>query len=937
MKRLTIGILAHVDAGKTTLSEALLCETGVLRQAGRVDAGNTFLDTDEQERQRGITIFSKQAVFRTEDTEFTLLDTPGHVDFSAETERTLQVLDAAVLVVSAPDGVQSHTVTLWRLLQTYRIPVFLFINKMDQIDVLQKPAVRARVLNQLNAMFRGGFFDFGKSLDTPEIQEELSLLDEALMERYLEDGTPVGEEDLRRLIGARKLFPCWFGYARELNGRTEGVRALLSGLARFAPVPDYPEDFGARIFKITRDEQGARLTWMKITGGTLRAKMVIPELGEKADQLRHYNGKKFTPLQEAPAGTVVAVTGLTKTRAGEGLGTEQASRMPLLSPVLRYRILLPDGVDAAAMLPKLRSLEEEEPELHILWDEESKEIRVQLMGEVQTEILKNLVAKRFDVEIGFDRGSISYRETITDTVEGVGHFEPLRHYAEVHLILSPGEPGSGLVFESKVSSDRLATNWQRLILTHLEEKEHLGVLTGAPVTDMKITVADGKAHLKHTEGGDFRQATYRAVRNGLMYASSILLEPWYEFTLEVPQSCTGRALTDLDRMSAEFTLDAGPAAEGEAVIRGKVPVSEAVNYMEEVRAYTKGTGRLSLRFSGYFPCHDQERVIEESGYDPELDLRNSPDSVFCSHGAGQTIPWYDVRQYMHLPAVLSFGADSDGGADTDGEAAAERARRAGSGKDEIFLSTEEIDAIISRTFFANRRKEDRRRLWGRRRAAKEKVDWSGAASGAGGGSGAGAASGAGEGAGARSGGKKNAGEKKPRREFLLVDGYNMIFAWEELNALAKLNIDSARLELQDILSNYQGFRGCEVIVVYDAYRVAGHQTEILNWQNIHIVFTKEAQTADSYIEQFSMEHAKADRVIVATSDGLEQIIVQTSGSELLSARELRDEVIRTARQADGPQSAEPAPRNRPMEAQLKEIREQLKADVASPEEKQDNA
>ena len=611
MKRLTIGILAHVDAGKTTLSEALLCETGVLRQAGRVDAGNTFLDTDEQERQRGITIFSKQAVFRTEDTEFTLLDTPGHVDFSAETERTLQVLDAAVLVVSAPDGVQSHTVTLWRLLQTYRIPVFLFINKMDQIDVLQKPAVRARVLNQLNAMFRGGFFDFGKSLDTPEIQEEFSLLDEALMERYLEDGTPVGEEDLRRLIGARKLFPCWFGYARGLNGRTEGVRALLSGLARFAPVPDYPEDFGARIFKITRDEQGARLTWMKITGGTLRAKMVIPELGEKADQLRHYNGKKFTPLQEAPAGTVVAVTGLTKTRAGEGLGTEQASRMPLLSPVLRYRILLPDGVDAAAMLPKLRSLEEEEPELHILWDEESKEIRMQLMGEVQTEILKNLVAKRFDVEIGFDRGSISYRETITDTVEGVGHFEPLRHYAEVHLILSPGEPGSGLVFESKVSSDRLATNWQRLILTHLEEKEHLGVLTGAPVTDMKITVADGKAHLKHTEGGDFRQATYRAVRNGLMYASSILLEPWYEFTLEVPQSCTGRALTDLDRMSAEFTLDTGPAAEGEAVIRGKVPVSEAVNYMEEVRAYTKGTGRLSLRFSGYFPGAARHKIYQK--------------------------------------------------------------------------------------------------------------------------------------------------------------------------------------------------------------------------------------------------------------------------------------------------------------------------------------
>ena len=926
MKKLTIGILAHVDAGKTTLSEALLCETGVLRQAGRVDAGNTFLDTDEQERQRGITIFSKQAVFRTEDTEFTLLDTPGHVDFSAETERTLQVLDAAILVISAPDGVQSHTVTLWRLLQTYRIPVFIFVNKMDQIDVLQRPAVRARVLGQLNAMFRGGFFDFGKSLDTPEIQEDLSLLDETLMERYLEDGTPVGEDDLRRLVGARKLFPCWFGFARELNGVTEGVKALLSGLSRYAPVPDCPEEFGARIFKITRDEQGSRLTWMKITGGTLRAKMVIPELAEKADQLRLYNGKKFTPLQEAPAGTVVAVTGLTKTRAGEGLGTEQASRMPLLSPVLRYRILLPEDVDAAAMLPKLRSLEEEEPELHILWDEESKEIRVQLMGEVQTEILKNLVAKRFNVEIGFDRGSISYRETITDTVEGVGHFEPLRHYAEVHLILSPGEPGSGLVFESSVSSDRLATNWQRLILTHLEEKEHLGVLTGAPITDMKITVADGKAHLKHTEGGDFRQATYRAVRNGLMYAQSILLEPWYEFTLEVPASCTGRALTDLDRMAAEFTLDAGGGPEGEAVISGKVPVSEAFNYMEEVRAYTKGTGRLSLRFAGYFPCHDQDRVIEESGYDPELDLRNSPDSVFCSHGVGQTIPWYDVRQYMHLPAVLSYGADDAAGPESGAEAAAARARRGGG--EEIFLSTEEIDAIISRTFFANRRKEDRRRLWGRRRTTKEKVDYSGVSSGAGGSGGAGATAGTG---GPRSGGKKDSGEKKPRREFLLADGYNIIFAWEELNALAKLNIDSARLELQDILSNYQGYRGCEVIIVFDAYRVAGHQTEVLDWQNIHIVFTKEAQTADSYIEQFSMEHAKTDRVVVATSDGLEQIIVQTSGSELLSARELRDEVIRAARQVQDPQLTEPAPRNRPMEDQLKEIRGQLKAS-AHPED-----
>ena len=922
-RRVTIGILAHVDAGKTTLSEALLHLTGAIRSAGRVDHGDAFLDTDVQERKRGITIFSKQAVFSFGDTVFTLLDTPGHVDFSAETERTLQVLDAAVLVISAPEGVQSHTRTLFSLLRRYRVPTFVFVNKMDQPG-----AKKDRVLSQLNLVFKGGFFDFsegGGLLDDPEQQEALAVLDEALLQAYLEDERPVDQSDLCRLFHERKLFPCVFGSALREEG-VETLLKVLSDLAGALPEEALNAPFGARVFKITRDEQGQRLTWLKVTGGVLRAKMVLNDAGEKAEQLRLYSGTKFRTLKEAGPGTVAAVTGLSGTRAGQGLGAEPPLSLPLLSPVLSYAVALPDGVDAAEALPRFRSLEEELPELHTDFDEAAKEIRVRIMGEVQTEILKELVKARFGWTISFQDASISYRETIASKVEGVGHFEPLRHYAEVHLILEPGEPGSGLVFDSIVSSDRLATNWQRLILTHLEEREHKGVLTGSPITDMKITLAAGKAHEKHTEGGDFRQATYRAVRNGLMEAENVLLEPWYSFTLTLPQSSVGRAFTDLDRMGAKFSLgsgedDTGPAdgnagsgnagfgnagpgdpdTSGLSTITGTGPVSELRNYAGTLRTYTGGRGTLSLSFAGYYPCHNADEVIAGFHYEAELDLRNTADSVFCSHGSGTVIPWYEVKQYMHLPPVLSpdgsVSADGDPG---EGEAylssaaiAARQAKEAARAAEEPLMSIDEIDAIIERTFFSNRKGKDRKRApYGRPRRAKETLDY--ASSARSGGAGTKAGTDTSSGAGNKSG---KAGNVRARKEYLLVDGYNIIFAWEELRELAKLNVDSAREALLDILCDYQGHMGCTLIAVFDAYRVKGHPVEILDYYNIHVVYTKEAQTADSYIEQFSEEHAKTDRVIVATSDGMEQIIVRSAGSELMSAADLKDDIIRRQKAA----------------------------------------
>ena len=888
LKRITIGILAHVDAGKTTLSEALLLNAGAIRKAGRVDHGDAFLDTDEQEKQRGITIYSKQAVFRHGGTLFTLLDTPGHVDFSSETERALQVLDAAVLVVSAPDGVQSHTLTLWNLLKAYHIPVFLFLNKMDQ------PGTdRAAALADLRSRLNGAFLDFNSDLTSSGSQEELAVLDEPLLDRYLEKNIPVSEADIRRLIRERKLFPCWFGSALK----NQGVDALLDGLDRFSSAADYPAEFGARVFKITRD-QGTRLTWMKITGGTLLPKTVLKETGEKADQLRLYSGSRFQTLSEAPSGTVLAVTGLEKTRAGEGLGIEKNGRFPLLSPVLSCRVLLPEGTDAAEMYPEFRRIEEEDPELKVLWNEQAGEIQVQLMGTVQKEVLRALVKKRCGVEIGFDRGTIAYRETIRDTVEGVGHFEPLRHYAEVHLLLEPGEPGSGVVYSSNVRTDSLASNWQHLVLSSLAEKVHLGVLTGSPITDVRITLAAGRASEKHTEGGDFREASWRAVRNGLMQAQSVLLEPWYTFSLTVPQENIGRALTDLDRMSAQFGVSG-------TCITGRAPFSEIMNYADTVRAYTRGSGSLTLAYAGYFPCHNEEEVIAERNYIPELDPGNSADSVFCSHGVGTLVPWYEVKEHMHLPSVLET---EDGEQEKAAEEAAAAARRrADAGEPERFLSVEEIDEIINRTFFANRRSEThKRRPFAKRRRFKETI----AAAGAGNAGTSGRAEGTLP--------KKAAA----RKEYLLCDGYNIIFSWEELNALAAVNIDSARLALMDILSNYQGYRGCELILVFDAYRIAGHREENLDWYNIHVVYTKDAQTADSYIERFSHDHAKTDRVIVATSDGLEQIIVRSAGSELMSSRDLREDVLKRAGTPDTIHLDNPAaPKNRPLGEALKQLKQ----------------
>lgn len=907
-KRLTIGILAHVDAGKTTLSEALLYTAGALRKAGRVDHGDAFLDNDEQERRRGITIFSKQAVFRHGNCLFTLLDTPGHVDFSAETERTLQVLDAAILVISAPDGVQNHTLTLWRLLKSYRIPVILFINKMDQPGTN-----RTRVLEQLKNTLKAGFLDFGAPLDSSEMQEELALLDEALMERYLEQGTAVSEAEIRLLIQRRQLFPCWFGSALKLIG----IEAFLDGLSRFLTEPDHPANFGARVFKISHDEQGARLCWLKVTGGTLPVKAKIPGTEDKADQLRLYSGNRFTLLREAPAGTVLAVTGLNSFRAGDGLGFEHAATLPLLSPVLSYRIVLPEGCDSTEMLPKFRSLEEEEPALHLLWDEHSREIRLQLMGEVQTEILKTLVARRYGISIDFDEAAIAYRETIAAPVEGVGHFEPLRHYAEVHLLMEPGEPGSGLSFHSAVRTDQIARNWQQLILTHLEEKAHPGVLTGSAITDMKITLAAGRAHEKHTEGGDFRQATYRAVRNGLMHADNILLEPWYSFTLRVPQQAVGRALSDLDRMQAEFSIGeegnvtASDASMENTVITGRLPVAECLNYADTLRGYTRGQGQLELRFLGYFPCHNAEEVIAAQGYSPMQDSQNPADSVFCSHGVSSIIPWDQVRNYMHLPSILKPAPDQSSGDDAPG---APKYPQTQEQREDRFLSIEEIDAIIDRTFFANRRNKNQRLPYGKRRryAERSHSDYKGTAPSTA------AADSPAKGAATQPDRQKAA---TARQEYLLVDGYNIIFAWEELAALARQNIDSARLALLDILSDYQGYRGTELIVVFDAYRVQGHPEESIDWLNLHLVYTKTAQTADNYIEKFAQAHARKDRVIVATSDGMEQIIVRSAGSELLSATELREDILRLQDQGETQyMTRSEAPKNRPMAETLNQLR-----------------
>ena len=882
MKQLTLGILAHVDAGKTTLSEALLFTAGAIRKAGRVDKKDAFLDNYELERERGITIFSKQAVFSYEDLRITLLDTPGHVDFSTEMERTLQVLDAAVLLISAADGVQSHTRTLWKLLESYQVPVFLFVNKMDQPGADQEK-ILAGIQNQLS----GNCVDFtplvgaaateskGAALETDmqEAMEAVAICDEELLNSFLTDGR-ISQEQLREKIAERKVFPCLFGSALRL----QGIEALLSAIAAYAPEKTYPEAFGARVFKVTRDSQGSRLTHMKITGGTLKAKMELTcaeDKKEKVNQIRVYSGERFEAVNEAVAGSVCAVTGLLGTMAGQGLGMEKNLESPFLTPVLSYCLLLPEGTDPMAVMPKLKELEEEDPALSFTWEEELKEIHVHVMGEVQMEILKVLIRERFGLEIAFGKGRIVYKETIADTVEGVGHFEPLRHYAEVHLLLEPGEPGSGLQFEADCSEDILARNWQRLILTHLEEKQHRGVLTGSVITDMKITLVSGRAHQKHTEGGDFRKATYRAVRQGLMEAMSVLLEPYYEFRLEIPEEMTGRAMTDMEKLFADFTLT--ERAEGRCVLTGCAPVETMRDYQKEVYAYTRGQGSLTVRLKGYMPCHNADEVIEEQHYDPEADLRNPAGSVFCSHGAGFVVPWNQVKEYMHVESCFAGDrkAIEESAFQEELEKRKEAARkreenRSASGV-EYFLGTDEIDAILQQATGAGRGLEKKKEGWQRQSRSTE----------------------------TRQATTRVYQGQPKKEEYLLVDGYNVIFAWEELSALSKVTLDGARGRLLDILCDYQAMKGCRLIVVFDAYRLKGHPEEAYAYHNIYVVYTKEAETADRYIERFAHDNSKKYQITVATSDGLEQIIIRGEGCRLLSSRDLQADVERQKEQTRG--------------------------------------
>lgn len=864
-KHICIGMLAHVDAGKTTLSESLLYLSGKIRELGRVDHKNAYLDTYELERSRGITIFSKQAVFTLGKNQVTLLDTPGHVDFSTEMERTLQVLDYAILVINGMDGVQGHTRTLWSLLRRYHIPVFLFINKMDQAGT-----DREKLLEELKTQLDGSCIAFDEEAEI--LHEELAMCDEASLEEYLENGG-LQEETILRLIADRLVFPCYFGSALKLFG----VREFMEGMEHYmhadAVSKEADEDgaerdarqcFGAKVFKISRDGQGNRLTHLRVTQGSLKVKDILSSGSdasepweEKVNQIRIYSGEKYEAVPEAGTGCVCAVTGLDHTYPGEGLGTEEASQSPVLEPVLSYRIHLPEGCDAHIMLRKLRQLEEEDPMLRIMWEEELGEIYAQLMGAVQIEVLQSMIRERFHTEVTFDTGNIVYKETIRKTVEGVGHFEPLRHYAEVHLLLEPGVPGSGMVLEADCSEDVLDRNWQRLILTHLAEREHRGVLTGSAVTDIKITLIAGRAHLKHTEGGDFRQATYRAVRQGLMQADSILLEPYYDYRLELPSEMVGRAMTDIRKMWGEFD---SPKLDGEsAVLIGKAPVATMRDYQMEVNAYSRGRGKLSCTFRGYEPCHNAEEIIEEKGYDPEGDLENPTGSVFCAHGAGFVVPWNEVPEYMHIESLLEKKARQE----EDMQEMRGKANNTGRSRRQNFSAEEEkeLEEIFIRTYGKVERKmppesKTVASVPEKRRCKKEDAV----------------------------------------QEFLLVDGYNVIFAWDDLKELAKINIEAARNKLMDILCNYQGFRKCVVILVFDAYKVEGYALEIQKYHNIHVVYTKEAETADQYIEKVVHQIGKKYHVTVVTSDGVEQVVTAGQGGTLISSREFKEEVELVRRQ-----------------------------------------
>ena len=870
-KQITMGILAHVDAGKTTLSEGILYTCKAIRKLGRVDHQDAFLDTNTLERNRGITIFSKQAECTLGEFGMTFLDTPGHVDFSAEMERTLQVLDYAILVISGADGVQGHTETLWRLLSRYQIPVFLFINKMDQPGT-DREALLAEVKEKLDA----NCVEFSADQTDEEWKEQVAVCDEQVMEAYLE-GEEISREQIRQMIRERKLFPCYFGSALKMTG----VEEFLDDLKLRIRETSYPETFGAKIYKITRDNQGERLTHMKITGGTLKVKSVLSngrpgETGEgiwqeKVNQIRIYSGEKYTMVSEVKAGTVCAVTGLTATYPGQGLGSEQASDMPVLEPVLSYRIGLPTEVNVHQALLQLRQLEEEEPLLHIVWNETLGEIYAQVMGEVQIEILKSLIKERFGMAVTFDEGNIVYKETILEPVEGVGHFEPLRHYAEVHLLLEPGETGSGLTFTTDCSEDVLDRNWQRLILTHLEEREHKGVLIGAPITDMKITLLIGRAHIKHTEGGDFRQATYRAVRQGLRKAKSQLLEPYYEFRLEVPSEQVGRSMTDIQKMLGEFDP---PKTEGEmTVLTGSAPVVTMRDYQKEVISYTSGRGRLSCTLKGYYPCHNQEEVVEAVGYDPEADLENPTGSVFCAHGAGFVVNWDQVEDYMHVES----GWNAPAGQETKPEKPV--TAKNWKEENEKYLATEkELEEIFERTYGPIRKLGEEppagRSVKGWKKSRRDPL----------------------EGYGKSSSDYKQKKTPDGEKEYLLVDGYNIIFAWEDLKELAAVNIDGARERLMDILCNYQGFKKSTLILVFDAYKVKGNPGSVETYHNIHVVYTKEAETADQYIEKTVHEIGRKYRVTVATSDQLEQVIILGQGGQRMSARELLEDVIEVSHQ-----------------------------------------
>jgi len=823
-QNMSVGLLAHVDAGKTTLSEALLYVSGARRTLGRVDHRDAYLDTHRLERQRGITIFSKQALLETPQLALTLVDTPGHVDFSAEAERTMPILDCAVLVISGTDGVQAHTITLWKLLERYGVPVILFINKMD-LPGTDRQALMAQLKEKLSSLC--------VDLGSDDREENIALCDEALLENYLETGT-LTDANVRGLVGGRRVFPCCFGSALKLTG----VDALLETLDRFAPRPAPRAEFGARVYKISRDPQGARLTWLKVTGGCLKVRSPLPytalsgdALAEKAVQLRLYSGDKFTAPEEVSAGQLCAVTGLTATYAGQGLGSEAASCAPILEPVMSYRICLPHGCDPATVLPKLRQLEEEDPQLHILWDNRMQQIHVQIMGKVQLEVLESLIAERFSLQVKLDQGRIYYKETIENTVEGVGHFEPLRHYAEVHLLLEPLPPGSGLVFTSACSVDVLEAHFQNLILTHLEEKTHLGVLTGAPITDMKITLLAGRAHVKHTEGGDFRQATYRAVRQGLMQAKSVLLEPWYDFVLQVPTEQIGRAITDIRAMSGSF--DTPEAVGTMSVLKGAVPAAELGDYAEQVAAYSQGRGQLQTSLRGYEPCHNSAAVIEAAGYDPVADVENTPDSVFCDHGAGFNVRWDQVRDYMHLaaglkeekPVVLTRNLTPDDKA---------------------------LEKILQQQFGVPKTVLYRAP---ETRPAEEKLTI-----------------------------------RPPRQQYIIVDGYNIIFAWEDLAKTAEGDLDAARRQLLDQLASFAAYRKCRMVVVFDGYKRKGNPGERTQTDTLSVVYTAEGETADAYIESLVNQIGHNYQVRVATSDGLVQLSSLRSGVLRMPALELKQEV-----------------------------------------------